>query len=60
MGLWFLLVFIALIIVALVWARRVMRNHEDEALYETEPRPHDAGFLEKLGDGFHGGSGPGL
>lgn len=59
----FLLV-VAFTIALVLWGRHVFRKHAEEAIYETDEEAtshaRDPGFLAKMGDGFHGGSGPGL
>lgn len=57
---WIVVAFFVLTLVFALWAGRVWRKHEKEALYERPSGIDDPGYLEKLGDGFHGGSGPSL
>lgn len=64
MGIWLFVAVIAFSVLLVLWGRRVFRKHEDESIYGdssgTDSHTRDPAFLEKLGDGFHGGSGPGL
>lgn len=65
MEVWLFLAVIAFAVLLVLWGRRVFRKHEEESIYEpgsgSDSHTRDPAFLEKMGDGFHGGSGgPGL
>lgn len=65
MEVWLFLAVIALAVLLVLWGRRVFRRYEQESIYEPRPGSdshiRDPAFLEKIGDGFHGGSGgPGI